>query len=384
MTHGLINTDWANPVNYERMRNERLEKARTIMAEQKMDALICFAPDNIRYLTGVLGLPIPKPMRYCIITLNNDPILYEQGGDIGRVQENTPWLQNVRVAVPIYFVSQQETLSWAHELKNCLGELGVKDGKIGFDQISFKVLRVLNEVGIDAQDCVGILAEARSVKTPDEIELIRASVSLAELAFNEARKVIAPGARECDIQAAMAKVLIERGVEMLRGVCTARSYPYWRTFTSERQVSPGDIVIIDRVHIYRGYACDHVRSFVCGKASGRQKELFEKCNARLQATLDQIKPGNTTADVQAKLGDPDGYSETTIHWGHGIGLDTHEWPYVSCSSTKDPVPLKRNMTMAVETYIHDGSQGVRLEENILVTTDGYEVLSAYPLGEDFE
>jgi Xaa-Pro aminopeptidase len=383
MTYGLINTEWANPVNYERMRNERLARARAAMAEHKIEALVCFTTDNMRYLSGIFGLHVPKPRQYCIVTLNHGPIFYAQGADVGRIKENVPG-QDIRIAVPLHVASKQEILSWAVGLKRTFNELGVKGAKIGFDQISFSLLAALKEAGVDAQDGASILARARAIKTEDEIELIRASVALADVAFTEARRMLHPGVRECDIQAAMAKVLIERGAEMIRGICTARSYPYWRTFTTERQVKQSDILIIDRVHIYKGYACDHVRSFVCGKASARQKDLFKKCSARLQGALDQIKPNNTTADVQAKLGDPDDYSETGLSFMHGIGLDIHEWPYSSVSSTKDPVLIKPNMTLAIETYAHDGLQGVRLEHNILVTNSGYEILSSYPLGEDFE
>jgi Xaa-Pro aminopeptidase len=383
MTHGLIDVEWANPVNYERMRNERLAKARAAMAEHQMEALVCFATENIRYLSGILGLHVPKPRQHCIVTLNQGPIFYAQGADMGRIKENVPG-QEIRTAVPLHVVSKEEVLSWAVRLKRAFSELGVKGNKIGFDQISFGLLAALKEAGIDAQDGASVMGRARAIKTEDEIELIRASVALADVAFIEARRVLRPGVRECDIQAAMAKVLIERGAEMIRGVCTGRSYPYWRTFTTERQLRPGDILIIDRVHVYKGYFCDHVRSFVCGKASARQKDLFKKCSARLLGAIEQIKPGNTTADLQAKLGDPGDYSETGLSFMHGMGLDVHEWPFASFSSTKDPVLLKPNMTLAIETYAHDETHGVRLEHNVLVTENGYEILSTYPLGEDFE
>jgi Xaa-Pro aminopeptidase len=281
-------------------------------------------------------------------------------------------------------VSKQELLTWAVGLKRIFSELGVKGATIGFDQIPFKLWGALKEARVEAQDGGSVMGIARAVKTVDEIELIRASVALGEVAFEEARRVLRPGVRECDIQAAMAKVLFERGAEMVRGVCTARSYPYWRTVTSERQVRSGDILIIDRVHLYKGYACDHVRSFVCGKASARQKGIYKRCKAKLEAALDQVKPGNTTADVQAKLGDPEDCSEYSLQAGHGMGLDIHEPPTMDCFSTKDPVSIKPNMTLAVETYAHDETQGVRLEHNILVTQSGHEILSTYPLGEDFE
>jgi len=383
MTHGLIDTEWANPVNYERLRNERLAKARAAMAENQMEALVCFTHENIKYVSGIFPMAVPKPRQYCILTLKNGPIFYAQGGDLGRFRENLPG-QEVRIAVPLHLASRQEIVSWAVGLKNTFSDLGVKGGKIGFDQISFSLLAALQEAKIEAQDGGKVLARARAIKTADEIELIRASVALADVAWIEARSVFRPGVRECDIQAAMAKVLLERGAEMIRGVCTVRSYPYWRTFTSDRQARPGDILIIDRVHIYKGYGCDHVRSFVCGKATARQKEIFKKCRDRLQGAMEEVKPENTTADVQGKLGDPADYSETGLSFMHGIGLDIHEWPFASASSPKDPVALKQNMVFAIETYAHDETHGVRLEHNILVTKNGYEILSTYPLGEDFE
>lgn len=383
MTYGLIDTEWANPVNYERLRNERLAKARAAMAENHMEALVCFTHENIKYVSGIFPMPVPKPRQYCILTLKNGPIFYAQGGDLGRFRENLPG-QEVRTAVPLHLAGRQETVSWAVGLKNIFSDLGVKGPKVGFDQISFGLLDALGEAGIEAQDGGRVLSRARAIKTPDEIELIRASVALADVAWMEARRVLRPGVRECEIQAAMAKVLLERGAEMIRGVCTVRSYPYWRTFTTERQARPGDILIIDRVHIYKGYGCDHVRSLVCGRASARQKAIFKECRDRLQGAMDEIKPENTTADVQRKLRDPDDYSETGLNFMHGIGLDIHEWPFASASSTKDPVTLKQNMVFAIETYAHDERQGVRLEHNILVTNKGYEILSTYPLGEDFE
>lgn len=384
MGYGLVNTEWATPVNYERLKTERLAKARAAMAQYGIEALVCFTSENIKYLTGVLPMHVPKPRQYCIVTLEHGPIYYAQGGDIGRLKENTPGQDMIRIAVPLHLASREETLSWAEGLRRIFADLGVRTLRIGFDQISFGLLAALKEAGLDAQDGARVMSRARAIKTADEIELIRAAVNLADVAWVAARDVIRPGTRECDLQAAMTKVLLERGAEMVRGVCTARSYPYWRTFTSERQVRHGDIVIIDRVHTYKGYGCDHVRSFVCGKATSAQKDVYKKCRDRLFGAMEQIKPGNTTADVAARLEDPPDYSETGLSFMHGIGLDIHEWPFASISSMKDPAEIRPNMTFAIETYAHNETHGVRLEHDVLVTDRGHEILSTYPLGEDFE
>jgi Xaa-Pro aminopeptidase len=134
MTYGLINTEWANPVNYERMRNERLARARAAMAEHKIEALVCFTTDNMRYLSGIFGLHVPKPRQYCIVTLNHGPIFYAQGADVGRIKENVPG-QDIRIAVPLHVASKQEILSWAVGLKRTFSELGVKGAKIGYHSV---------------------------------------------------------------------------------------------------------------------------------------------------------------------------------------------------------------------------------------------------------
>ena len=100
--------------------------------------------------------------------------------------------------------------------------------------------------------------------------------------------------------------------------------------------------------------------------------------------MEEVKPGNTSADVQGKLGDPGDYSETGLSFMHGIGLDIHEWAYASAFSPKDPLTLKQNMVFAIEIHAHHETHGERLEHNILVTDHGYEILSIYPLGEDSE
>lgn len=218
------------------------------------------------------------------------------------------------------------------------------------------------------------------IKTEDEIECCRQAIALAEPCFDAAQRMMRPGVRERDIQAEMANILHRYGAEGYAVVASGdHTNPYWRRTLNDRQLRPGDLVIIDRIHQLNGYPSDYVRTFLVGDhVTSKQQELHKACYEYMYSAIDIVKPGVTTAEVADKLHEADDYSEFTLQFGHGIGLAVHEAPYITLMSKFDPVPLEQNMVLAIETYVGEGSQGVRLEENLLVTADGYEILSLAP------
>jgi len=386
--YGQWALDWQEQINFERMRKERLEKAREVMRERDIEAIVTFLPDNIRYITGARGIAVPKIWRYAVLVREEEPILFECGGDLGRVKENAPWLEGkILPAIPVGFASAERIKMWAKGIKEILQRSKVKGG-LALDSITFRVMKALEEEGIHFVDGSSILPEARAIKTQDELKCLRISVGTAEAAFEIARDMIKPGVRDCDVQAEMSKVLNLIGCETLFGVFASGEHtnPYWRCFLTDRRIRKGDLVIIDKVHYYNGYGCDYVRTFLCGdKATSAQKDLYKKCLDYLYEGINQVKPGNTTADVARKWREPEDCTECTLDFGHGLGLDTHEYPFISFMSKKEPIEIKRNMVLALEVYMGDRTmgQGVRLEENLIVTENAYEIISKYPFEEKF-
>ena len=382
MRYGLNNVDWEERWNPERMRRERLERARQAMKAHGLDALLCFTPSNIRYITGTRGVTLPALHRHCLLIKDEDPILFEFGGDVGRVKENAPWMKDkIRVAIPPYLATEEIVRQWARDMKDLLREAGAD--KVGLDSLSFKIERALRAVEIDFVDANPAMSEARMIKTKDELECLKLSVSLGDLAYEAARQAIRPGVKEGEVQGEMVRVLAAQGCDWVRGICAAGEHtnPYWRIFGTDKVLAEGDLVIIDRVHSYNGYACDYVRTFLCGeKARKGQRKAFRECYEKLYGALQMIKPGNTTAQVAEKLGEKEDFSEITIHYGHGLGLDAHEHPHITFLSKRNPVLFRPNMVFAVETYVPDeeDQQGVRLEQNLIVTEEGYEIISLYP------
>ena len=385
MRYGLQNVDWEERWNPERIRKERLSRAREIMKKHGIDALLCFTPANIRYITGTRGITLPALHRHCLLLKEEDPILFEFGGDYGRVKQNAPWLgDRLKVGVPIYLATEEVAQAWAKDLRKLLREGGCE--KLAIDSLTFKIERALQKAGIDYTDASPIMAEARMIKTKDEIECIKLSVSLAELAFESAKNFIRPGVKECEVQGEMIRILANCGCDWVRGICAAGEHtnPYWRIWGTDKVIAQGDLIIIDRVHSLNGYACDHVRTFLCGnRARKSQKKAFRTCLEKLYAAIEMIKPGNTTAQVAEILEEKEDFSEITIKYGHGLGLDAHEHPHITFLSKKNPVTIEENMVFAVETYVADEEtkQGVRLEENLVVTEKGYEIISKYPFDE---
>jgi len=384
--YGQWALDWQEQVNFDRMRKERLEKVREVMRKRDLEAIIAFLPDNIRYITGARGIAVPKVWRYCVLVREEEPILFELGGDMGRVKENAPWLEGrIFPSIPVHFASNEGTKAWAKAIKEILERSKAK-GKLGLDSVSFRVMKALEAEGLSFVDGGPIMMEARVIKTQDELKCLRISVGTAEVAFAIATEMIKPGVRDCDVQAEMSRALNSIGCETLFGVFASGEHtnPYWRCFLTDRRIRKGDLVIIDKVHYYNGYGCDYVRTFLCGdKATPAQKDLYKKCLDYLYEGINQVKPGNTTGDVAQKWREPEDYTECTLDFGHGLGLDTHEYPFISFMSKKEPVELKPNMVLALEVYMGDQEirQGVRLEENLIVTEKGYEIISLYPFEE---
>ncbi len=388
MTLGQFAIDWEERVDFARLRKERVERARRAMKDHGLDAILAFDADHLRYITGTFGNPgrALAASRYAILARDRDPILYELGGDLGRQRQCAPWLgDRIKPSYPMSFLPRDQYKDWALHIKKVLKEEGVASGKVGIDQMFWHVVNALREAGVDAVDGGGALWDARMVKTRDELELIKLSVALAEPSLEVAKRLIRPGVRDCDVQAQALAVKFANNCWIYHGggnfASGEHTNPYWRLMLTDRIIRHGDLVIIDSIHTHNGYACDYVRTFLCGdKATREQKDLYRECYDYMYGGIKVVKPGATTGDIVSKWHEPEDFSESTLDFAHGIGLGTHEPPHMTFLSKKNPVKIRANMALALETYVGKpgGKQGVRLEENLIVTETGYEIISKYP------
>ncbi|MFQ5911877.1 MAG: M24 family metallopeptidase [Nitrospinota bacterium] len=383
---GQFMVDFEERVDFGRLRRQRLEKARAALKAHGIDVLVAFDPNSIRYITGTFGNPSPTlaAARYCLLAKDHEPVLFELGGDLERQKACAPWLEGrIRPSVPLSFLPPAMVGEWGKSLKGTLRELGVTADTLALDRLDFRVLGEAQSAGLEVINGGAALWEARRVKLPDEIECIRLSVALADAALEAVRRNLRPGVRECDVQGEVLRELTRQCCWIYGGggnfASGEHTHPYWRLLFTDRILHAGDLVIIDRVHNHNGYGCDYVRTFVVGdRATDVQKELYRRCYESMWAGIQAVKPGATTADIARQWNEPQDYSQTTLDFGHSVGLSTHEPPFITVASKNHPEKLEPNMVLAIETYVGEGKQGVRLEENLIVTETGYEIISRYP------
>jgi Xaa-Pro aminopeptidase len=243
------------------------------------------------------------------------------------------------------------------------------------------------------------IAWARAVKTADEIECLRMCAAICEAGFQAMKESIKPGMRDNEVFAAMVKKIIDLGGEHGGGTISSgpETWPKAQVDVSDRIIRPGDVVYADLYNIgYNGYRSCYYRTFSCGRARPQTHDAYKRAVENLYNVLDAMKPGATTADAAKYFPDADGeywdyygarqaWQITTNHWGHGIGLSLYEIPLIWRGVSLDhPMELQEGMTLAVETQDRDGSQGVRVEEMVVIREGGVEVLSTWPVWEIVE
>jgi len=238
------------------------------------------------------------------------------------------------------------------------------------------------------------MSGARVVKTPDEIECLKISSAIGDTAFWKIEhEWLKPGVKESYITAKVNEYLYEQGFDFVYDIIVAsggNTSPYRRWHT-DKVIRQGDLVIIDMNAVGPGgYFVDFVRSFKVGgiKWTSKESDLYKECHSTMYAAIEQMKAGNTTADVANKLPPyaDDEYKTVTLQqFAHSIGLSLYEGMWISRAySLEYPVELQEGMYFAAETFAgHPGlEQTVRLEENLLVTKDGPIIFTKYPFAEE--
>ena len=378
--------DWESRVDFVRLRQDRLRKTRKGMESSNINALLLFKPTNIRYAAGAKGIESYWDISECaIIHLEEPPIAYLSPG----IGLEAPWLDGkLRQAVNLHGegkVGREVLTTFIAEVASIIppGE----DFTLGIDILSPSLYRELASKRYKIVDAGPALTFARARKTPDEIALLKVAAAMNDGAFHACKETIKPGVRETDISSAMVAKLRQLGSDWpIRGVICSGDHtsPQYKSVGgTDRIIQPGDFVLVDMVHSYMSYWSDVARTFMCGEdPSKRQKTAYRECYEMLQAGVELIKPGNSTSDVISCWEEFKTKSDVyNFGVGHGIGTTLHEIPIIDKASMQEPTEFIPNMVLALEVYSSNGVEGIRLEQNIVVTEEGHEIISKYPFEE---
>jgi Xaa-Pro aminopeptidase len=198
-----------------------------------------------------------------------------------------------------------------------------------------------------------------------------------------------PGMRENEAVGLVAKRLYDLGSEYVEGVNAIsgeRCSPHPHVF-SDRMLRPGDPVYYDILHSYMGYRTCYYRTFAIGSASRALNDAYKRCRDYLDAAIELVRPGRTTAEIASvwpkaqEFGFPDEEAAFALQMGHGIGLAIWEKPMISrLVSLEHSYEIKPGMVFALETFwpSKDGWSAARIEEEVVVTATGHEVITRFP------
>jgi Xaa-Pro aminopeptidase len=395
-----MGVDWEERINWERLRTERLNRIKNILAESEAGALLCFDMTNVRYITAThIGTwAHDKMSRFTLLPQGAEPILWDFGSAAKHHDIYCSWMGDGRSRPDptlLRGAMSPETgraEKVAEKIYAELQEHGLHNDPVAVDIIELPVLFALQQLGVTIIDGQQLMQNARLIKTKDEIALLTHAAAMVDAAYDDLYRAMVPGFRENDAVALVSKRLYEMGSEFVEGVNAIsgeRCNPHPHVF-SDRMLRPGDPAYFDILHSYMGYRTCYYRTFVVGSASQAQVDAYKRCRDYLDHAISLIKPGVTTADVVSiwpkaeEFGFPNEEAAFALQYGHGLGMAIWEKPVFSRMVSLDhPEVIQENMVFALETFwpAADGWSAARIEEELVVTADGCEVISRFPAEE---
>ena len=397
---GHTQVDFEERVNFRRLHDYRLARTRAALANSGLGALLSFDQHNIRYTTStVIGeWARDKLTRYSLLTGNGDPYIWDFGSAARHHRLHAPWLHHDHCRAGMLGMrgatGADITLfrNAAKEIKSILDAEGVGDMPLGVDMVELPMIFELQRAGIEVRDGQQTMLQAREVKNIDELTLLNMASAMVDGVYQDIAEALKPGIRESDIVALATKRLYEMGsdcVEAINSIAGERCSPHPHNFT-DRLIRPGDQAFFDVIQSFMGYRTCYYRTFNVGRATSSQRTAYKKAREWMDKAIDLLRPGVSSDRIAAALpkAEQAGFANEMDAFGlnfcHGLGLGLHERPLISrLTSFKEPIELKVGMVFAVETYCpaSDGVSAARIEEEVILTPKGPQIISLYPAEE---
>ncbi|HET7028951.1 MAG TPA: Xaa-Pro peptidase family protein [Candidatus Limnocylindrales bacterium] len=399
---GAQTVDWEERANMDRLRAYRFGRAKDALAASDLGAVLLFDFNNIRYVTSThIGeWARDKMTRYALLTKGGEPHLWDFGSAAKHHRLYAPWLKPENVNGGMVglrgAVAPEAGLFTraAHEIAAILRAEGVAGMPIGVDIVEPPMLAALADEGITVRDGQQVMLDAREVKSQDEITLLNTACAMVDGAYQLIAEKLKPGIKESQLVAEVTKLLFDLGsehVDNINAVSGERCSPHPHVF-SDRIIRPGDQAFFDIIQTFVGYKTCYYRTFTVGMATDAQRDAYKQARQWIDASIELMTPGRGTDEV-AKVwpkAEDFGFSSEMecfgLQFGHSVGLFLHERPIISRLNSLDhPVEIKEGMVIALETYCpaKDGFSAARIEEEVVVTKDGPQVITRFPSAELF-
>ena len=398
-------TDATEAINVTRMREERAARVKQAMRQQGVPAVLVTHENNVRYLTGFVSGEWMPHLSYVLFFAEHEPVLFAVAGAYQQMPPEMPWIKHWRCArswlsgICSAEAMREEGELFAREIREELEERGLageKLGIVGFDDVARESLRA---AGLTVADAWPLLLEASKIKTQDEINCFKVAASICSSGFQRIIDACRIGMTASALRRTAMDAVTDAGAEIAS--CGVQSGPF--TFEKaasapDRRIEYGDMLNVSLCgNKYLGYPSCLYRCFIVGrKPTDTEKGWYDRVKNTLDACIEATKVGNTTGDA-AKAFPPAsswGYKDESevlmVEIGHGLGMPVqaparvpYGMPVVNRQwSLRHPQPFEKGMIIAYESL--EGVRrvgGCRLEDMVVVTDDGCEVLDHFPRDE---
>jgi Xaa-Pro dipeptidase len=355
---------------------------------------------NVRYATGARNMQVfhqRNPARYLFVPASGPVVLYEFTG-CAHLAEGLETIDDVRPAITASYVAAGPGIAaveqaWAAQVADLVRTHCGPRAAVGVERINAGAALALREQGFHLFDAQAVLERARAVKSEEELKCVRASIRATETGVARLRSAIRPGLSENELWSVLHQSVIALGgdyVETRLLSSGPRTNP-WFQETGERRLEPDELVALDTDVVgCHGYYCDFSRTFHTGpgEPTRLQRELYRTAHEQVHHNMALLRPGLTFREYSEQAWEiPERFVANRYFLSaHGCGM-TGEYPYLYHRMDYEDAGydgvIEAGMTICVESYIGEdgGHEGVKLEQQLLVTEDGTELLSSFPFEE---
>lgn len=385
-------------INQPRMRRERLAKLRAELVKRDYAAALLSDPINIRYASGARNMAVwtlHAPGRYLFVPVEGPIILFEFAATkhvsgaletIDEIRTSTPWfhfLSGPRTA--------EKTALWAQEIAALMHQFGRSNRRLAVDRCEPWGAKLLEDHSILLVDAQEPIEMARAIKTSDEIAAMTLSMKVCDLAVQRLRESLRPGITENQAWSVLHQTNIVHDGEWIecRLLSSGPRTNPWFQESGNRRIHAGELVVFDTDLVGPlGYLADISRAYICPgqRATAQQRRLYSLAVEQIMHNVELARPGMTFREFSDRCWPvPDEFVQNRyMMMVHGAGL-VDEYPTISYREDRKDWgydgQFEENMVICIESYIGSagGSQGVKLEQQVLITKSGPAVMSSSPI-----
>ena len=379
------------------LREYRLARVKEQLRANDYAGILLFDPLNHRYATDSTNMQLwitHNQARACFIATEGPVVMFDFHG-CGHLNGHLPLIDEVREMTSFfYFIGgsrcEEYAAKFAGEVNDLILQYGGGNRRLAVDKMEIHGVRAFDRLGVEIMDGMALMETAREIKNENEMKAMRCAVAACEASLAKFEEAIEPGISESDLWAVLHYENIIRGGDWIETRLLSsgpRTNP-WMAECGSRIIQNGDIVALDTdlVGVY-GYCVDISRTWVAGdrKPTPEQQQLFDVAYTHIREDMEVLKPGVTFKELTFGGNQLDD-KYRPLQYGvkyHGVGL-CDEYPAIMYpenweSGGYDGV-LHPGMTLTAEAYIGEvgGREGVKLEDQILITESGYELLTHFP------